>query len=268
MNREQGTALVEELASHGYVVVTVSHTYDAPEVEFPGGRVELGEHNLDSSPHIAVALRWADMRFVLDELEVLASGTNPDADQRPLPAGLPGSLDTAKIGMFGHSLGGATTVHIMANDNRVVAGIDLDGSIFPDDIDPLAAGPDKVSAEQALLASKVGNRPFMIMSSGGFGPDKGPMMASFWNNLTGWRRFVSLTRTTHFSYTDDEPLINQLAAAGRVASAAPWVGEIDADRAIAVERDYVRAFFDSWLGGEDNHLLDGPSADYPEAKFY
>ena len=33
-------ALVEDLASRGYIVVTIDHTHDASEVEFPGGRVE------------------------------------------------------------------------------------------------------------------------------------------------------------------------------------------------------------------------------------
>ncbi len=38
--RTLGTALVEELAARGYIVVTVDRTYEADQVEFPGGRVE------------------------------------------------------------------------------------------------------------------------------------------------------------------------------------------------------------------------------------
>lgn len=48
----------------------------------------------------------------------------------------------------------------------------------------------------------------------------------------------------------------------------PWVGTIDPVRAIAAERAYLRAFFDQHLRGRENHLLDGPSATYPEAVFY
>lgn len=35
--RTLGTTLTDELASHGYVVVAIDHTYDASAVEFPGG---------------------------------------------------------------------------------------------------------------------------------------------------------------------------------------------------------------------------------------
>jgi hypothetical protein len=68
-----------------------------------------------------------------------------------------------------------------------------------------------------------------------------------------------------------------LAAAGLI----PWtiqadgrqsvegaVGTIDPDHAIALNRAYIRAFFDRTLKGIDNHLLDGPSAAYPEVTVY
>ena len=47
-DRSINTALVEELASRGYMVVTIDHTYDAEEVEFPGGRIELRNMSPDS----------------------------------------------------------------------------------------------------------------------------------------------------------------------------------------------------------------------------
>ena len=37
--RTWGTIVVQDLASRGYIVVTMDHTYEASEVEFPGGRV-------------------------------------------------------------------------------------------------------------------------------------------------------------------------------------------------------------------------------------
>ena len=39
-DREEATALVEDLASHGYVVVTIDHIHDADVVELPDGHVE------------------------------------------------------------------------------------------------------------------------------------------------------------------------------------------------------------------------------------
>jgi Platelet-activating factor acetylhydrolase, isoform II len=269
INREQGTALVQDLASHGYVVVTISHTYESAQVQFPGGRVELGRNDLDMSPHLAVALRRDDTRFVLDKLHEIAAGANPNADGRPLPAGLGQRLDLTRVGMFGHSLGGATALQTMAHDGRVIAGIDLDGTVFPD-IDPLSAPPAALEAAMAQLAVSVSDRPFMFMTSGSADPQRffGPFVRAFWDNLSGWRRFLSLSRSSHYSYTDNELLLQQCIAAGIVPDFPPEVDLIDARRAVAVQRAYVRAFFDRWLRSRDGQLLDGPSPRFPEVAFH
>jgi pimeloyl-ACP methyl ester carboxylesterase len=274
--REAGTTLVEDLASYGYVVVTMSHTYEAGEVEFPGGRVELGRdggvpgnNNPTRDPYDEVRIRLADTVFVLDQLAALNAGRNPDAERRPLPAGLRHCLDLARIGMFGHSLGGATAAHAVAHDSRVIAGINLDGSFIPDLSPVPPTTPEELDQAYLRFAELIGNRPFMIMGDSGWSPDQfGTMTSTVWHHLRGWRRFVSLVGSTHGSYTDHETLLPQLAAAGVITAAAPWVGTIDPRRAIAAERAYIRAFFDLWLRDRDSHLLDGPSAAYPEANIW
>jgi hypothetical protein len=47
----------------------------------------------------------------------------------------------------------------------------------------------------------------------------------------------------------------------------PLVGTIDAGRSIKAQRAYIASFFDLHLRGRDNHLLDGPSAAFPEIEF-
>jgi Platelet-activating factor acetylhydrolase, isoform II len=273
-DREMGTTLVEDLASHGYVVVTMSNTYEAWEVEFPGGRIERGRHDPDNDlsrdPYDALKIRLADTRFVLDQLAALNAGHNPDAERRPLPAGLRQCLDLARIGVFGHSLGGALAAHSIALDTRVTAAVNLDGSMFPYDLSPLPpTTPEQLDQALVRLADRIGNRPFMIMGDSGWGPDQfGNLTSVVWHHLRGWRRFVSLVGSTHGTYTDHEPFLNQLAAAGIIESAAPWVGTIPLGRAVAAERAYIRAFFDLWLRDRDSHLLDGPSVTYPEANIW
>ncbi|WP_328994277.1 hypothetical protein OG394_07585 [Kribbella sp. NBC_01245] len=265
LGRELGTTLVEDLASHGYVVVTISSTYDAAAVEFPDGRVEPARPDNFPRPNIDMIRRRADTLFVLDQLGALASGANPDAEHRRLPSGLHRSLDLHKIGMFGHSLGGATTAQTMAVDDRIIAGVNLDGSIFPDfDLD---TGPGEVEKELARVAARIGNRPFLWLASGGFGPEYfGSLVTPFWYGLKGWRRFLSIKGSTHFTYTDLTPMLHQLAAAGVIPSAAP-VG-IHPHQAIAAQRDYIRAFFDLWLRNRNTPAFDGPSARHPDVVFY
>jgi len=50
---------------------------------------------------------------------------------------------------------------------------------------------------------------------------------------------------------------------------APQVGVgLAPARAVTIIRTYLRAFFDQWLRGRPNDLLDGPWDRYPEVKYY
>ncbi len=125
--RYQNTFQVEELVSHGYIVVGIDHTYDAAATVFPDGRTVLNSPQLDDGmpaldKHIAV---WTDdVTFVLDQLEKFNQTKNEE---------LYHSMDMRKIGMFGHSYGGATAMQMLLRDDRVKASINMDGGLFGDD---------------------------------------------------------------------------------------------------------------------------------------
>jgi hypothetical protein len=40
---------------------------------------------------------------------------------------------------------------------------------------------------------------------------------------------------------------------------------VDGERALTIQREYVKAFFDKHLRGRSTSLLDGPSSAFPEA---
>ena len=196
-NRDSGTVLVEELVSRGYIVVTIDHTHDASAVEFPDGRVETPAMP-PFTPEVlekAVAVRVADTRFVLDTLAALNAGANPDAEHRRLPSGLRGALRLSSVGMFGHSLGGATAAAAMLEDQRIQAGVNLDGTLFGPVVD---AGLD---------------RPFMLVGAEGHGRDSDQSWAKFWANLRGWRLNLQLTGSAHNSFTDLQVMVPQTAGA-------------------------------------------------------
>ncbi|MGW6399755.1 hypothetical protein [Streptomyces sp. NPDC055134] len=219
---------------------------DAPLVDIP--EAGSGKHREGT------AVRQDDTRFVLDELARLNAGTNPDAEGRPLPHGLCGSLDLGRTGMFGHSLGGDTAAEVMAADHRILAGVDLDGSIN---------GP---------VATTGLDRPFLLMSNASHGRENDPSWEEFWSHLRGWRRSLRLRASGHQTYTDLSPLMQQL---DRALPLPPEVvdaitdasGTIPADRAVAAERAHLAAFFDLHLRGRGNRLLSGPSPRFPEIEF-
>ncbi len=260
--RETGTGLVSDLASRGYIVVTMDDTYEAQVVEFPGGRLATPRPD---QAHVGPA-RLADTRFVLDELERLRSGAIPDALHRALPAGLPAAMNTSRVGMFGHSLGGAMAAQAMAADSRIHAGIDLDGTILlrKRSLDPK---PDE------NLARKLGHRPFMLMTRQGHDTRNDPTLAGFWAGLRGWRLFLALKGAQHFTFTDLEEFLPQLLAA-RISPSeisknlvTGYIGTIQPRQAVSAERAYIAAFFDQHLRGQQSKLLTGPSPHYPQIEF-
>ncbi|WP_337959735.1 lipase [Actinomadura pelletieri] len=248
--RTFGTTLVEDLVSRGYAVVTVDHTYEASEVEFPGGRLEtsrLLEGEPPSDPaeitallKKAMATRVADVRFVLDRLPGLAEGRF--------------ALDLGRVGMVGQSAGGFTAAQAMHDDRRIRAGVNMDGQMdFPDGLSSVAR--DGLDRPLLLLGSE---------ESGDY--QKRPSWAAFWKNSRGWRFNGTLRGTRHASYTDAQSLLPWFARQGIVPAGglAKAVGTIDPKRSVAVQRAYVASFFDRWLRGRDDHLLDGPAARFPE----
>ena len=111
-HRSDTTIVVQELASHGYVVVTVDHTYDAFS-EFPDGRLTVPQYDVSALPR---GLRRTTSGSSSTAIEDLAAGRNPDAEHRPLPAGLGAALDLHRIGMFGWSKGATATALVMGTD--------------------------------------------------------------------------------------------------------------------------------------------------------
>ncbi|HZT43067.1 MAG TPA: hypothetical protein VFA07_12940 [Chthonomonadaceae bacterium] len=124
------TAVLEDLASHGYVVAAVDHPYDTSCVVFPDGRtIPFAQAQFDAAAkkpegvvnyQIAqIPIRAADMRFVLDQLIRY--------DKTPgLGAPFAGRLDLRRIGAFGHSVGGMGAARLCQIDPRVRAGMNQD----------------------------------------------------------------------------------------------------------------------------------------------
>ncbi|MCO1574168.1 alpha/beta hydrolase [Crossiella sp. SN42] len=167
------TSLAEELASSGYLVAAIDHTYETHATTFPDGRVttcatcELG---IEDFPRRAVESRARDVSFVLDELT-----------RSPL-------VDASRIAMAGMSLGGASVGETMLTDLRVRAGVNLDGTNF-----------------KPLPASGL-SRPFMFFGA----PAAEPSWVRDYPRLTGWKRWFSVRGSVHTSFTDYDTLTNQI----------------------------------------------------------
>ncbi|SDZ59346.1 Platelet-activating factor acetylhydrolase, isoform II [Asanoa ishikariensis] len=247
LDRDSATVLVEDLVSHGYVVVTVDHPHDAGEVQFPDGHVVVA--GLPDDDVRAVGLRMADVLFTLDRLPTVNAGRNPSVAGGPLPAGLAGALDLRRVAVIGHSLGGATAAHLL-NDPRVRAGANLDGGIF---------GPPLWEAS---------HKPFLFFLGQGHDTTLDPTLHELWTRLHGFRAAVNLRDSGHLSFTDFQALIPQLAgpAGFTPEQVAGFIGTINPAASVRTARAYLRSFLDLTLRHHDDGLLHRPSPRFPDAR--
>jgi predicted dienelactone hydrolase len=239
VNAALNTALHEELASLGYVVAGIDHTFDGV-VEFPDGRVEVQRPGLPVDDLLR-EVRSADLRFVLDQLTDLAAGHNPDAEGRPLPKGLAPILDVTRVGAYGHSLGGPTVIGAMNHDRRIDAGAALDGTL---------RGPVTFK------------RPFLMMGNQHERRADDPDWAAFFDQLRGPRLHLVIDGAEHSDLTD----ITAFKSTVDVSVVFP-TGPIDGVRAVSIQRRYLVAWFDQALRGKARPLLRGESARFPEVDF-
>lgn len=227
-NANQNTVQMEELSSHGYVVFSLAHPYTAPVVD---GRTVSQNQALEDSLNI-----WTQAtRFVLDELERLNRGERPSL--------FAGRLDLNRIGLFGHSLGGATAGEVCLLDSRCKAGVNMDGS---DDLLVSGGSPDR-SLKQ----------PFMIMYSN----DNVGAADIMYNHVENQAYRVFIKGTRHGNFSDKS--LGLLGPLGGIL----FVGPIDGQRMETILNRYLVAFFDKHLMGIASPLLDGPDPKYPEVDF-
>ena len=233
------TALAEDLASHGYVVAGIDHTYESFATAFPDGRVTtcLARETRRRGQGFwekVVAGRAADVGFVLNEL----TGAHP-----AWPGA--GLIDPSRIAMAGHSAGGAAAIAALLADSRIRAGIDMDGATH-------APIPDHGLSRPFLFLGKQAN-----YTPGGEGAVT--TWEHDWKLLTGWKRWLLVAGAVHASFTDLALLTDHVGL--DIGAGLPGARSLDITRA------YVRAFFDQHLRGEPQALMDHPSPRYPEVTF-
>jgi dienelactone hydrolase len=229
--RTLGTAVAEELASHGSVVVTVDHPGDATEVEFPTateyrGLVRWtafrGDPRADPAVwRTMVETRVADLRFLLDALH--------DA----VPPRLRGLLDLRRAGVYGHSAGGTAAAVAMAADRRFRAAVNLEGYL------------DDPAGELLPVAARGTDRPLSLVTTGAF-PDMGRAWAALLARSRGRACVRHVESAAHWVFCDYAAIAPQLETAGLMTapSRAALVGTLPPARSVPLVRNHVRRFFD------------------------
>lgn len=247
-----------ELASNGYVVASIGHPYHAAYVKNVDGKVTLADKNFVQSVFAGSegydpeeekqvyenSLAWMEIRtgdenFVLDTiLEKAGKGEE-------IPFTL---IDSDKIGLFGHSMGGASSVQLGRERTDIDAVIDLEGTMLG----------EYIGFENGIEVYN--DEPYTVPVLDVFGTRLYDEVDGISDELLkehpNWQyvnfyvgenaddyRAVAFRDTGHLNFTD-LPLISPVLAK------MLGVGEVDAKSCIENVNEVVLKWFDYYLKGK------------------
>jgi dienelactone hydrolase len=252
--RQIQTFQVEELVSHGYLVVALDQPHVEAVVVFPDGRTATYDDRWDPQhlprtfmdahiPYVA-----EDVVFVLDQLEALAG----------CDGFLSGRLDLDRLGLIGHSFGAVMGSEACRVDRRLRAAL-LEDAFMPADV--VRAG---LSQTVMFITRDADSMRLERRTAGGW-PETDiyetlTTMRAVYDRLPGDGFWLQVPGMFHLDMTD-APFLSALV---------PWPGfsgPIGGERAHEILNAYSVAFFDYTLRGRPTPLLEGPSPRFPEVQF-
>lgn len=251
-------AILEEIVSHGYIVLNINHTYESVGSLFPEGEIKLYSKEFEKvqmteemaamtwsatqelekaktneeeyavvkdliRDYVAgdIGLRWSnDISMVIDALE--------RGDTFSFFAT---HINTSKIGVFGHSQGATAAGQALLDDKRIKAGISIDGILWGSMIDTTLT------------------KPFAILSAdwdyNAYQPDLNKHI--FRNGTANDFYQAKILNAGHSNFMDIPykiriPVINE-------------AGSIKPEKASRISSKFVLQFFNKYLLGQNINLL-------------
>ena len=257
--RTQDTPLVEELASHGYVVVGIDHPYNSGPVALSDGRVikpvptpELFDNVTSEADLYALINKEADKEtadalFVLDQVE----GMNED------PANLLyHRLDRGRVGALGFSLGGIVSANLAYRDARIGAVLDLDTPLYGE------AGKNGIAQPFMLISEDQVRATTEEKARMSFGELRDLKMdeQDYDHQLPLFQKRGNYELAVHGSVHSSFQDVSLTSPFRSISQA----GAIDAYRMVEILRQYTVAFFDQSLRGIASPLLTAKKSPFPE----
>jgi predicted dienelactone hydrolase len=245
----QNTGQALQLASYGYVVVTVQHPYGALVTVFDDGSIAknnpaaLPKDAPDEEYDIAadkLANQWAgDLAYALDFMTEQNNASSSPFHKK---------LGLDRVGAYGHSTGGGAAIQFCGTDPRCKALLGQDPFMRP------------VSTE--VLESGV-TQPAFFMFSQVWADDKSSLnnrqFKPFYANSNNAIGAISIDGTTHYDFSD-LPLLSPLAPLLGLK------GPINGKRVTTIVDDYLLSFFEMTLQGKVSDLFNFQNNKYSEIK--
>ena len=263
----QNTVLMEHLASHGYIVFSIAHHYEAKYWAYPDG--SLGYLSLASSrfQQIMQEQGGAQTMGLFEAMFTTRGSAAQDSLFKRTVEAMPvflgespriwardiafiideldslnslegrfgGKLDLDRLAVVGMSLGGAAAGQACLEDDRIVAAMNIDGGLLGD-----------------LPYSVVSQPMFYMVSRRFIGYDD-----VFAEHAAGDVYTLTIAEADHYDFSDFTLLHRR----------HPMIGNVDGRQMLNIINDYTLAFLDLYLKGEESGLIGGDERPYPEVDF-
>ncbi len=259
----QNTILMEELASHGYIVFSIGHHYESKFSFYPDGRMitmdntserfirimneqqnpeaievyrEMFQTDTDSERVLIFVKTSNLMPTLLKEspnywAEDIKFLINELDDVNKTNEILKNKLDLNRIGVLGMSMGGIAANEVCIENSMVKAGVNIDGGIYGSTIDTLI------------------NTPFMFINSQryfGYG--------NLFVSKSGKDCYsITVRNSDHYNFTDYAlyPIQPNM-----------MVGTVNAALPVEIMNSMILAFFEKYLIGRNDQDLQTISQKY------
>ena len=241
-----------ELASHGYVVCSIDHTYHAfftkeedgttvtSNLDFLNQVQQLQNNQFSVEEAYQVEQEWMklrteDMKFVLDQIKLQLDF----ADANPLFRG----IDMKHIGAFGHSLGGATSAQIGRKLEEIDAVIVLDGTMMGEIVG--------IEDGKEILNDVSYPKPILNFYNESHYEDAMKLKDSYSNTVATKNALdsyqVVIKGSGHLNFTD-------LPNISPILASLLGTGEVNARSCILTVNETVLEFFDHYLKGSSGEI--------------
>jgi dienelactone hydrolase len=142
--KTSNTSTFMDLASNGYVVCSIDHPFHSFYTVDAAGRrtvvdrgflqefFDMNNDKYDQATELSIQKKWmslrtADINFVVDTILSQVNDPGSEAVYR--------LIDPGRIGLMGHSLGGAATAQVARERKDIRAEVDLDADLIGDYLD-------------------------------------------------------------------------------------------------------------------------------------
>ncbi len=245
-------ALLTEIASQGYIIFNMTHTYESLGATFPNGTMKFFDYEYQSRERIGamkhigpiqnafksdvnfeerhemireaikgyyvkdMVKRWSkDMIYTMNQFE-----------DWNIKGFFKNKLDLDKIGVFGHSRGGGAAGQVTITDNRIKAAANIDGVQWGEMIDTIY------------------QKPFLYISAD-WPPEHNNVNAHIYiNRSTDYFYESKLLQSGHPNFMDI-PLMIPIKSLAET-------GSIDAKLGMKITTELVTSFFDKHLKNNKN----------------